>query len=47
MTLAAWARATGISDTTIARRLDVYGWTLERALSTPVGTSQPDLKIAA
>jgi hypothetical protein len=32
-TLAQWATALGIRDGTIARRIDVYGWPLERALS--------------
>ena len=31
-TLAEWAEVTGINATTIAQRIDVYGWQVERAL---------------
>lgn len=33
--LAEWAARAGIHRRTIARRLDVLGWSLERALTTP------------
>jgi hypothetical protein len=34
--LAEWAEITGIGSTTIRRRLDYYGWSVEEALTTPV-----------
>jgi hypothetical protein len=34
--LADWADETGINQATIRHRIDVYKWTVERALSTPV-----------
>lgn len=36
LTLTEWAECLGTSTTTIARRIDDYGWSEERALSTPV-----------
>jgi hypothetical protein len=33
--LSAWAKETGLRAGTIAHRLDVLGWTVERALTTP------------
>ena len=38
-TLAQWSRETGIMRETIRDRIDRYGWTVERALTTPVGRS--------
>ncbi len=35
-TAAEWARVTGLKSRTIRARLDVAGWTVERALTTPV-----------
>jgi hypothetical protein len=35
-TLQQWANETGIASVTIRHRLGVYGWTVERALTTPV-----------
>jgi hypothetical protein len=34
--LAAWGEATGIKASVIARRIDKHGWSLHRALATPV-----------
>lgn len=36
-TLSEWATATGINRRTIAARLDLHGWTVEQALTIPVG----------
>lgn len=36
-TLAEWAAITGIDRRTIAARLDVRGWNVEKALTVPVG----------
>lgn len=36
-TLSEWATATGINRRTIAARLDLQGWTVEQALTIPVG----------
>lgn len=36
-TLAEWAAITGINRRTIAARLDLHGWSVERALTVPVG----------
>lgn len=36
-TIAAWARELGISDITLGARLGRYGWSVERALTAPVG----------
>lgn len=36
MTLSGWARATGIRRGTLECRLNLYGWPIERALTTPV-----------
>lgn len=33
--LAEWARRTGIRARTISRRIDVYGWSVQLALTTP------------
>jgi hypothetical protein len=35
-TLAEWSEQTGIKRTTIARRIDAYGWSIERALTEGV-----------
>jgi hypothetical protein len=35
-TLAEWARETGIREATIRRRIDVCGWTADRALTNPI-----------
>ena len=35
-TLAQWARDTGIQQLTISRRIDVSGWSVEKALTEPV-----------
>ncbi len=35
-TLAAWAEETGIQRSTISKRIDKYGWSVRRALTTPV-----------
>jgi hypothetical protein len=35
MPLCDWACETGLSRTTITQRIDSYGWTVERALTTP------------
>lgn len=32
-----WARLTGIKATTIARRIDVYGWPIDKALTVKMG----------
>lgn len=37
LTLKQWAELTGIKDCTIARRIDVCGWTVAEALETKVG----------
>lgn len=34
MPLCDWAAKTGLSRTTITQRIDAYGWTVERALTT-------------
>lgn len=34
MPLCDWANKTGLSRTTITQRIDAYGWTVERALTT-------------
>lgn len=34
--LAEWARIYGMSDTTLSRRLNQLGWSIEKALTTPV-----------
>lgn len=36
MTLAEWGRVTGVARATLERRIDRYGWSIERALTTPV-----------
>ena len=36
--LSEWARLTGIKATTIARRIDVYGWPIDRALTVKMGS---------
>jgi DNA-binding protein Fis len=36
-TTSEWARITGIPRDTLHKRLFKYGWTVERALTTPVG----------
>ena len=36
-TLAAWAELTGIHSATITNRIDLYGWSIERALTQPPG----------
>lgn len=36
MTVADWERRTGIPSAAIRARIDRYGWTVERALTTPV-----------
>lgn len=33
--LTQWARDLGINQTTLSQRLGAYGWSIERALSTP------------
>lgn len=33
-----WARLTGIKATTIARRIDVYGWPIDKALTVKKGS---------
>lgn len=35
MPLCDWAIETGLSRTTITQRIDAYGWSVEKALSTP------------
>jgi len=46
--LAEWSRRTGIKTTTIARRIDRYGWPVEKALTTParaeMGPKNPSRK---
>ncbi len=37
MHLHQWAKELGIGRRTIAARIDVYGWTVEQALTTPAG----------
>ena len=37
--LSEWARLTGIKATTIARRIDVYGWPIDRALTVKRGST--------
>lgn len=34
--ISAWARELKISSGTIRARLDIYGWTVEKALGTPI-----------
>jgi hypothetical protein len=34
-TLAEWAQRTGLSNSTLQNRLDLLGWPIERALTTP------------
>lgn len=36
--LSEWARLTGIKATTIARRIDVYGWPIGKALTVKMGS---------
>lgn len=36
MILTDWAKETGIKLTTIRQRIDVYGWSVERALTTKI-----------
>ena len=36
-TLSEWATITGINRRTIAARIDLHGWSVERALTIPVG----------
>ena len=38
-TVAEWARFTGISENVLYRRLQI-GWSIERALNTPVGADK-------
>lgn len=38
-TIANWARHTGLSKSTLTSRLRKYGWSIERALTTPVKPS--------
>lgn len=33
-----WSRLTGIKSTTIARRIDVYGWPISKALTVKMGS---------
>ena len=37
LTISEWGRRLGIHRETLRRRLTVYGWSVHRALSTPVG----------
>jgi hypothetical protein len=37
-----WARLTGISRSTIQRRVVDLGWSMERALTTPPKPTRPD-----
>lgn len=37
--LSEWSVQTGIPETTIAARIDAYGWPIEAALQTPVGVA--------
>lgn len=37
LTISEWGRRLGIHRETLRRRMTVYGWTVHRALSTPVG----------
>ncbi len=38
--LSEWAECTGLNRTTIERRIDSYGWTVKRALTTSVARKQ-------
>lgn len=38
-TMAEWARIVGIPYQTLVRRINVYGWSVERALTEKVGDS--------
>lgn len=40
-TLAQWAREAGVSLNCLSRRLDHYGWSLEKAVSTPAAFRTP------
>jgi hypothetical protein len=35
-TVGQWSRLTGIKRTTLSMRINSYGWSIERALTTPV-----------
>jgi hypothetical protein len=35
MSLTAWSRRVGLTESALRRRITVYGWTIERALTTP------------
>jgi hypothetical protein len=37
MTIVEWSEATGIKACTISKRIHARGWTIEEALTTPVG----------
>jgi len=42
MTLAEWAHAVALNQNTISRRIDRLGWSVARALTTPVrGSNRP------
>ena len=40
-----WAKEKGIPLMTLKARLQMYGWTVERALTTPVGTPRKNSKM--
>jgi hypothetical protein len=39
-----WSELTGVNRATIERRIDHYGWSVSRALTTPAGPSGPKKK---
>lgn len=44
--LKAWAQETGVSPVTISSRIKLYGWSVEEALTLPVGTKGQRRRIA-
>lgn len=46
-TVAEWAEITGVHSATIRSRIDMYGWSVEQALSTPKRSRQEACKAAA
>lgn len=46
-TLVEWAKKVGMSHQALQRRVVTYGWTLERALTTPIGNYTKKVTVAA
>ena len=39
-TLSQWAKELGIKGVTLSARINIYGWSIERALTTPIDTNK-------